>query len=160
LYALPVICLRFFTVYGPRQRPDLAIHKYTKLMKSGLPIPVFGDGTSGRDYTYIDDITAGIVAAIDFETDFEIFNLGNNRPVILRDLIAILGEIIGVRPELQFLPTQPGDVPLTWAEISKANQLLRYSPETSLRDGLRQFVTWFDSAKPAAVDLNEYASFR
>lgn len=160
LYDLPVVCLRFFTVYGPRQRPDLAIHKYTKLMKAGLHVPVFGDGTSGRDYTYIDDITEGILAAIHFETKFDIFNLGNSHPVLLRDLIAALAEVIGVRPELQFLPSQPGDVPLTWADISKAKKLLHYSPKTSLPDGLKRFVSWFNAAKPAATDRNEYASSR
>ena len=152
LFDLPIICLRFFTVYGPRQRPDLAIRKFISLMEAGSPLPVFGDGQTGRDYTYVDDIVRGILAAIDFEparqsnTPFEVFNLGNSSPVKLGELIDHLEQATGRRAIRQQKPLQPGDVPLTWADISKARRMLGYCPEVPLDEGLRRSVNWFRSS--------------
>jgi UDP-glucuronate 4-epimerase len=153
LYRLPVICLRFFTVYGPRQRPDLAIHKFTALMEAGRPVPVFGDGNTGRDYTYVDDIVAGVLAALEFapqpaagDAPFEVFNLGNSHPVKLNDLITLLERATGRKAQRDVKPLQPGDVPLTWADISKAGRLLGYHPSTPLEAGLIKFVAWYRSA--------------
>ncbi len=155
LFGITAICLRFFTVYGPRQRPDLAIHKFTALIEAGLPVPVFGDGSTGRDYTWIDDIVAGVLSSIDYEpapisnAKFEVFNLGNSHPVKLSRLIDLLEEITGKPVIRDTKPLQPGDVPLTWADISKSSRLLGYRPSTSLDDGLRRFVAWYRSAPPA-----------
>jgi UDP-glucuronate 4-epimerase len=154
LYGLTAICLRFFTVYGPRQRPDLAIHKFTALIESGKPIPVYGDGSMGRDYTYVDDIVAGVVASLGYTPDpklsFEIFNLGNSHPVRLRELIAQLEAATGKKAVQERLPVQPGDVPITWANIDKAKRLLGYSPQTSMEQGLRNFVAWYRSSLAGA----------
>lgn len=147
LYGLTTLCLRFFTVYGPRQRPDLAIHKFTALIESGKPIPVYGDGSMGRDYTYVDDIVAGVVASLEYvpeaKVPFEVFNLGNSHPVRLSDLITQLEAATGKKALQERLPDQPGDVPITWANIDKAKRLLGYSPKTSLKEGLRNFVDWY-----------------
>jgi UDP-glucuronate 4-epimerase len=150
LYGLTTLCLRFFTVYGPRQRPDLAIHKFTALIEAGKPIPVFGDGSMGRDYTYVDDIVSGVVASLEYEPHpklpFEVFNLGNSNPVRLRELIAQLETATGKKARQEPLPDQPGDVPITWANIDKAKRLLGYSPKTSMEQGLRNFVAWYRSS--------------
>ena len=150
LYGLTTICLRFFTVYGPRQRPDLAIHKFTALIEAGKPIPVYGDGSMGRDYTYVDDIVAGVVASLEYAPEpklpFEVFNLGNSHPVRLAELIAQLEAATGKKVRQQRLPDQPGDVPITWANIDKAKRLLGYSPQTPLEQGLRNFVAWYRSS--------------
>ncbi len=147
LYGLTAICLRLFTVYGPRQRPDLAIHKFTALIEAGKPIPVYGDGSMGRDYTYIDDIVAGVLASLEYSPEpklpFEVFNLGNSHPVRLAELIAQLEAATGKKAQQQQLPDQPGDVPITWANIDKAKRLLGYSPKTSMEQGLRNFVAWY-----------------
>lgn len=144
LYGLRCICLRFFTVYGARQRPDLAIHKFAQLISDGKPIPVFGDGTTRRDYTYIDDILAGVRAAIDYDkTNYEVINLGESRTVELRELIALLEKELDLRAVIERQPMQPGDVPQTFADISKAQQLLGYNPQTQIEDGLRLFIDWF-----------------
>jgi UDP-glucuronate 4-epimerase len=144
LYDMRIVCLRFFTVYGARQRPDLAIHKFAKLISEGKPIPVFGDGTTRRDYTYVDDIIAGVRAAIDYDqTNYEVINLGESRTVELRELIALIETELGRRAQIDRQPPQPGDVPQTFADISKARQLLRYDPQTQIEDGIRQFVEWF-----------------
>lgn len=155
LYRLLVVSLRFFTVYGPRQRPDLAIHKFTALLEAGRPLPVFGEGTTGRDYTYVDDIVAGVLAALDYtprlaagEAPFEVFNLGNNHPVTLNELVALLERVTGRKAQREILPLQPGDVPLTWADISKAERLLGYKPATTLEAGLEKFVAWYRNAPP------------
>ncbi len=154
LYGLATVCLRFFTVYGPCQRPDLAIHKFTALIEAGLPVPVFGDGTTGRDYTYVDDIVAGVMAAADFVprgnagVPFEIFNLGNSHPVTLSELLDLLEQVTGRRVIRQTQPLQPGDVPLTWADISRSSSLLGYRPATPLEEGLKKFVQWYRSADP------------
>ncbi len=150
----PVVCLRFFTVYGPRQRPDLAIHKFTALLEADQPIPIYGDGSTGRDYTWIGDIVAGILAALDYEpkpapgaAPFEVFNLGNSHPVKLTKLIEHLERATGRRARRLQEPEQKGDVPLTWADINKARRLLGYAPSISLQDGLERFVAWFRTAE-------------
>jgi UDP-glucuronate 4-epimerase len=149
LYGLTTISLRFFTVYGPRQRPDLAIHKFTALIEAGKPIPVYGDGSMGRDYTYVDDIVAGVVASLEYvpesKVPFEVFNLGNSHPVRLAELIALLEAATGKKALQERLSDQPGDVPITWANIDKAKRLLGYSPQTSMEQGLRNFVAWYRS---------------
>jgi len=155
LFALPVISLRFFTVYGPRQRPDLAIYKFTALMESGRPVPVFGDGSTGRDYTYVDDIVAGVLAGLERTPEptagaaFEVFNLGNSHPVKLTELIELLERATGRKAIREYQPLQPGDVPLTWADISRARQRLGYCPSTRLEEGLARFVAWYRAADPS-----------
>jgi len=144
LYGLRCVCLRFFTVYGPRQRPDLAIHKFARLISDGKPIPVFGDGTTRRDYTYIDDIIAGVTAAIDYEqSDYEVINLGESRTVELRELIALLEKELDAHAIVDRQPVQPGDVPQTFADIEKARRLLGYNPQTQIEEGIQRFVRWF-----------------
>jgi UDP-glucuronate 4-epimerase len=144
LYNIRCICLRFFTVYGPRQRPDLAIHKFARLMSEGKPIPVFGDGTTRRDYTFIDDIMAGVRAAIDYtSSEYEVVNLGESRTVELRELISLLEKELGITAQIDRQPLQPGDVPQTYADITKARQLLGYNPQTPIEEGIHQFVEWF-----------------
>jgi UDP-glucuronate 4-epimerase len=143
LYGLEISCLRFFTVYGPAQRPEMAIHKFTDLLARGEAIPLFGDGTSRRDYTYIDDIVDGIVAAMDLSSDFEILNLGGAETTSLQELVTWIAEDLGVDLLIDRRPLQPGDVPITYADVSKAQRLLGYSPKVSIRDGVRRFVTWY-----------------
>lgn len=143
LHNMPTVSLRFFTVYGPRQRPDLAIHKFTRLILDGKPIPVFGDGTSRRDYTYVDDIVHGIHAAIKYEPrPYDVFNLGNSQTVELWELIALLEEMLGKKAVIDRQPAQPGDVPQTWADIEKAGRLLGFRPDTSISAGLGNFIMW------------------
>jgi len=148
LYRMCIVCLRFFTVYGARQRPDLAIHKFTRLISDGKPIPVFGDGTTRRDYTYIDDIIAGVRAAIDYDhSKYEVINLGESRTVELRELIALLETALEQKAQIEWQPLQPGDVPQTFADIGKARRLLGYDPQTPIADGIRKFVDWFRSTR-------------
>ena len=144
LYQMRVVALRFFTVYGPRQRPDLAIHQFTRRIWNGEPIDQFGDGTTRRDYTYVDDINQGVVAALSYEGPlFDIFNLGENQTIELKFLIAAIEDAVGRKAKINYLPEQPGDVPLTCADISKARRLLGYRPTTSLAEGLPRFIEWF-----------------
>jgi UDP-glucuronate 4-epimerase len=144
LYGLRCVCLRFFTVYGPRQRPDLAIHKFAKLISHGKPIPVFGDGTTRRDYTYVDDIIAGVTAAMHYDrSDYEVVNLGESRTVELNELISLLEKELDMRAIIDRQPPQPGDVPQTFADVSKARALLDYNPQTPIEEGLHRFVEWF-----------------
>ena len=144
LYDMRIVCLRFFTVYGARQRPDLAIHKFAKLISEGKPIPVFGDGTTRRDYTYIDDIIAGVRAAIDYDqSNYEVINLGESRTVELRELITLLEKELDRHAEIDRQPPQPGDVPQTFADITKARRLLGYNPRTQIEEGIEKFVEWF-----------------
>ncbi|MCA1566487.1 MAG: SDR family NAD(P)-dependent oxidoreductase [Acidobacteria bacterium] len=146
LHDLRCVALRFFTVYGARQRPDLAIHKFAKLISRGQPIPVFGDGTTRRDYTYVEDIIAGVRAAIDYTaSDYEAINLGESRTVELRELIALLERELGRKAVIDRQPMQPGDVPQTFADISKARRLLGYDPQTQIEEGVRRFVAWFNT---------------
>jgi UDP-glucuronate 4-epimerase len=145
LYGISFIALRFFTVYGPRQRPDLAIHKFARLLLAGKPLPVYGSGETKRDYTYIDDVVRGIVAATRLPAGrYELINLGNNRTVTLKELIYCLEEVFGVKARLRYLPEQPGDVPQTCADIKKAAAFLGYRPETPLRTGLEEFACWLE----------------
>ncbi len=144
LYDIRTICLRFFTVYGSRQRPDLAIHKFSKLIWEGKPIQMFGDGTTRRDYTFVDDIIQGVRAAIDYEkSNYEVFNLGESQTIELRELIEVLEENLGKKAIIERKPMQPGDVPITFADISKAKGLLGYNPTTKIREGIPKFVEWF-----------------
>ncbi|MFN0243006.1 MAG: GDP-mannose 4,6-dehydratase [Planctomycetota bacterium] len=143
LYAIPTACLRFFTVYGPRQRPEMAIHKFVKAVIAGTPLPFYGDGTTRRDYTYIEDIVDGVVRALDRCEGYEIYNLGESETTSLAELVAWIGEACGQTPILERLPMQPGDVEITFADVSKARARLGYAPKTSVRDGLERFVTWF-----------------
>ncbi len=146
LYGISCLNLRFFTVYGPRQRPDLAIHKFARLLASGDEIPMFGDGSTQRDYTYIDDILKGVEGALRWveenEGGYEIVNLGESRTVSLREMIRVVGEEMGVKPRIRRLPMQPGDVERTYADISKARRLLGYEPTWEFREGVREFIRW------------------
>lgn len=143
LYKIDVIMLRFFTVYGPRQRPDLAINKFAKLINAGKPIPVFGDGSTARDYTYISDIVDGVIACTQKEFGYEIFNLGESQTVKLSQLIELLEAALGKKAVIDRQPTQPGDVPITFADISKARVKLGYNPHTKIEQGIPKFVDWF-----------------
>jgi UDP-glucuronate 4-epimerase len=144
LYGIRFLALRFFTVYGPGQRPDLAIHKFFRSIINGEPIPVFGDGSTSRDYTYVEDTVAGIEAAIFYESsDFEIFNLGNHSTIALSDLISSIEESCGKKAVINRQPEQPGDVPQTYADIAKARKILKYSPTTDLKTGLDNFHSWY-----------------
>ncbi|MFQ6606738.1 MAG: SDR family NAD(P)-dependent oxidoreductase [Fidelibacterota bacterium] len=147
LYQLPMICLRFFTVYGPRQRPEMAIHKFVRIMFNGDPVPLFGDGSTARDYTYIDDIIAGIIKALEVKEGYTIYNLGNSEPVKLKDLVDVIGGILGVTPRLDFQPLPKGDVQRTYADITRARQQLDYEPKTHLHDGIISFVDWYREMK-------------
>jgi UDP-glucuronate 4-epimerase len=143
LYGLPVTCLRFFTAYGPRNRPDLAIAKFMRLIDRGEPIPVFGDGTTRRDYTFIDDIVDGVVRAADRCKEYAIYNLGNAAPVELSRLVELIAQALGKTPRIERLPPQPGDVRQTCADITLAQRELGYAPATKLSDGLRRYVEWY-----------------
>jgi UDP-glucuronate 4-epimerase len=150
LYGMRVVCLRFFTVYGPGQRPDLAIHKFCSMIERGEPIPKFGDGQTRRDYTHIDDILQGILGAIAYEGPlFDIFNLGESQTTTLNELIALLEKHLGKRAVIHQLPEQKGDMPLTCADISKARALLGYNPKIKIAEGIPAFVEWFRSVNPA-----------
>jgi len=142
LYEIWMVCLRFFTVYGPRQRPDLAIHKFARLIEAGQPIPVYGDGTMMRDFTYIDDIIQGIIASIGRCTGYDIYNLGESQPICVNDLISELENALGKQAIRKNLPLQPGDVDRTYADVAKAEKELGYRRTTDIRAGLAQFVAW------------------
>ncbi len=144
LFGIRFIALRFFTVYGPGQRPDLAIHKFTKNIVAGKPITMFGDGSTSRDYTYVDDTVQGIIASIHYDkTDFEIINLGNHYTITLKELIEGIEKVSGQKAIIDHQPDQPGDVPKTYADIAKAKALLGYDPKTQIHDGLKKFYDWF-----------------
>lgn len=147
LYGLPVSCLRFFTVYGPRQRPDMAIHNFARKIAGGEPIALFGDGTTGRDYTYVDDIVTGLSAAVRrcHELGYQIVNLGNSRVVTLRELVAVLERVLGRRAEIEWLPAQAGDVERTWADVTRAKQLFGFDPHIGIEDGIARFVHWMQN---------------
>ncbi|HEY7089635.1 MAG TPA: GDP-mannose 4,6-dehydratase [Tepidisphaeraceae bacterium] len=143
LYKLPSFCLRFFTVFGPRQRPDLAIHKFTRLIAAGKPIPFYGDGSTSRDYTFIADIIAGVMSAVDRCDRYRIYNLGGSHPVSLKTLVAEIENALGMKATLDRKPAQPGDVERTFADISRSRAELGYEPKVTLQEGLQRFVTWF-----------------
>lgn len=144
LYDIRTVCLRFFTVYGPRQRPDLAISKFTRLIHEGKPIPKYGDGSSARDYTYVEDIVAGIVAACGYRGPvFDVFNLGGSQTTTLAELIELVEGALGKTAEIEQFPDQPGDLPRTYADVSKAGELLGYAPQTSIAAGVSKYVEWY-----------------
>lgn len=147
LFDMNIIMLRFFTVFGPRQRPDLAINKFTRLMLEGKEIPMFGDGTTSRDYTFVDDIVDGIIKSMEYEENhesvYEILNLGNSSPITLKEMIDIIGKVLNVEPVINQLPMQPGDVERTYADTSKAKALIGYEPKTSFEDGIKEFIEWY-----------------
>ncbi|MGE5481394.1 MAG: SDR family NAD(P)-dependent oxidoreductase [Bacteroidota bacterium] len=168
-FGLPVVTLRFFTVYGPRQRPDLAIHKFARLMLARRPIPVYGDGTSERDYTYVSDIVDGIERAMEWEglvsgrgsyavqctAPYRVFNLGSDRPVKLKTLIELLAETLGREPIIERLPNQPGDMRRTWADLSHSRAELGYAPSVPLKSGLRRFAEWLsEQSEPEKGSLH------
>jgi len=143
LFRLNVFCLRFFTVYGPRQRPEMAIHRFTRLIDRGLPLPRFGDGSTSRDYTYVDDIIQGVLRAIERVQGFEIINLGGSRTTRLQELIGLLEDRLGKKAIVEAQPDQPGDVVATWADVAKAHRLLGYEPKVPIEEGLTRFVAWY-----------------
>lgn len=146
LYKLPIVCLRFFTVYGPRQRPDLAIHKFTKLIDEGKEIPVFGDGSFKRDFTYVTEIVSGIMSSIKYDkSGFEIFNLGESHTTSVVELVKMIEGSLGKKANIDWQPAQPGDVPITYADVSKAKELLNYDPKTAPQEGIKKFVEWYKS---------------
>jgi UDP-glucuronate 4-epimerase len=151
LFGMKIACLRFFTVYGPRQRPDLAIRKFAELMAAGKDIPVFGDGTTGRDYTYVSDIVDGIVRAMTRASTFHIWNLGGAKPVLLNDLVERLARGLGVTPRVTRLPMQAGDVDRTWADVSRAKRDLDWAPSTGFDEGMDRFVAWFKEERSRAA---------
>jgi UDP-glucuronate 4-epimerase len=158
LYGTPVSCLRFFTVYGPRQRPEMAIHSFVKKCLAREPIPFFGDGTTRRDYTYIDDIVDGVVRALDRAQGYAIYNHGEARTISLSELVEAIGRHCGVEPVLERRPMQPGDVIVTYADVSKARSELGYAPSTDLEQGLARFLDWFRARAaraPSALDAGE-----
>jgi UDP-glucuronate 4-epimerase len=146
LYGIDAVCMRFFTVYGPRQRPDLAIRKFIQLIDSNQPIEMYGDGSTARDYTYVSDTVAGIAAALDYVSArsgvYEIVNLGNSSPIALKDMINTISQLMGKEPDIQQKPMQPGDVEITYADISKAKQLLGYQPKVTFREGVKNLIDW------------------
>lgn len=143
LYGISTACLRFFTVYGPRQRPEMAIHMFTKNIAEGKPINMFGDGNSRRDYTYVDDVVDGIIALIACNFEFEILNFGNCDTISLKDLIETIEETVGNKAIINKMSMQKGDVPITYADISKAGRVLGYSPKTKIKDGIKKFYDWY-----------------
>ena len=145
LYGMDIAMLRFFTVYGPRQRPDLAIHKFAHLIMAGKPVPVFGDGSTARDYTYVTDTVDGIITAAQKEFGYEIFNLGESETVKLSYLIELLEKALGRKAIIDRQPAQPGDVPITFANIEKARKKLGYNPRVKIEEGIPKFVEWFRS---------------
>jgi UDP-glucuronate 4-epimerase len=150
LHAFRVTVLRFFTVYGPRQRPEMAIHKFARLLLEGRPIPRFGDGSSVRDYTYVDDVQDGLLRALDRDDAFEIFNLGESQTWSLARLVELLAKELEVEARVEALPDQPGDVPATCADLTKSRRVLGYDPKVALPEGLRRFVSWLREERAAA----------
>lgn len=145
LYGLEAVALRFFTVFGPRQRPDLAIAKFTRMIRGGQTLPFFGDGSTARDYTFIEDIVRGVVAAVDRAwPEFEVINLGGSSPTTLSDLVGSIEGALGTKANLERLPEQPGDVPLTFASVEKARTLLDWTPKVPLAEGLKRYVQWLE----------------
>jgi len=148
IYGLQITMLRFFTVYGPRQRPDMAIHKFTRLISERRPVPMFGDGSTRRDYTYIDDILDGLERCVDRPFDYEIFNLGENHTTSLRELIDLIAKNVGKPAVIEQEPLQPGDVEITYADIDHARDLLGYAPQFSMNEGIGRFVEWYNRRTP------------
>lgn len=143
IYNIPIVCLRFFTVYGPRQRPDMAIHKFVRAISEGKQVTIYGDGSSKRDYTYISDIIEGIIQVLSQRFSFEVFNLGSCKVIELRELVSLIEGILGKKAKMKYGPVQPGDVPTTWADIGKAKRNLSYQPQTGLKEGIEKFIKWY-----------------
>jgi len=143
LYGMNIACLRIFTAYGPRQRPEMAIHKFTRLIDQGEKIPIYGDGSSRRDYTYIDDLVDGILGVIRYHNGFEIYNLGESQTTSLKELIRLIEEAFGKKANIEMLEPQPGDVSMTYADITKAKRMLKYQPKMNMEEGIRRFVEWY-----------------
>ncbi|HLY24666.1 MAG TPA: SDR family NAD(P)-dependent oxidoreductase [bacterium] len=152
LYGIPVTCLRFFTVYGPRQRPDMAIAKFVRCVSTGTPLPMYGDGSTRRDYTYVRDVVEGVVGAIERSAGYRVYNLGTEDTVSLRELIATIERAVGRRAVLEQHPDQPGDVPLTHASVARAARELGYAPRVGIEQGVRAYVAWLRGTAPAAVE--------
>ncbi|MGH7255947.1 MAG: NAD-dependent epimerase/dehydratase family protein [Nitrospirales bacterium] len=151
LYSIPITCLRFFTVYGPRQRPEMAIHRFVRLAEEGRPIPVFGDGSVKRDFTYIEDIVQGVLASLDRPFPFEVFNLGESDTIELREVIRLIEQALGKPITIDTRPAEPGDMPITYADISKARRMLGYRPTTPVKVGVLKFVDWFRTRQRGAT---------
>jgi UDP-glucuronate 4-epimerase len=147
LYGMNIACLRIFTAYGPRQRPEMAIHKFTRLIDQGEKIPIFGDGSSRRDYTYIDDLIDGILGVIRYHKGFEIYNLGESQTTSLKELIRLIEEALGKKANVEMLDPQPGDVSVTYADITKAKRMLKYQPGVKMNEGIKRFVEWYKKSK-------------
>ncbi len=147
LYKLPITILRFFTVYGPNQRPDMGIYKFTKLINENKEIMLYGNGNTKRDYTYISDIIDGIISALNKEFDFEIFNLGNSNPISLSNLISLIKKNLDKKVKIKYLPEQKGDPPITFADITKSKKLINYTPQVSIGEGIKKFVEWYKNEK-------------
>lgn len=151
LYKMDINCLRYFTVYGPRQRPDLAINKFTRLLLSGQHIPMFGDGSTARDYTYISDIAEGTILSLEYllnhQDIYDIFNLGGSHPISLKELIDLIGQTVGITPIIDELPMQAGDVNITYSDFSHAKEILGYEPKVRINEGLKNFVDWYKNER-------------
>jgi len=147
LYEMNIACLRIFTAYGPRQRPEMAIHKFTRLVDRGEKIPIYGDGSSRRDYTYIDDLIEGILGVIRYHKGFEIYNLGESQITSLKELIRLIEEAFGKKANIEMLEPQPGDVSVTYADITKAKRLLKYQPKVKMKEGIKRFVEWYKAQR-------------
>jgi UDP-glucuronate 4-epimerase len=155
LFQMNITCLRFFTVYGPRQRPEMAIYKFAEKMLSGKSVPRYGDGSSARDYTYIDDIARGVVMSVEAALPWQILNLGGNRTTTLSELIELIGRSAGVTPEIEALPDQPGDVPITYAEVGLAKKVLGWAPTIEIEEGIDRFVDWFKNERFLRSELTK-----
>jgi UDP-glucuronate 4-epimerase len=149
LYGMNIACLRIFTAYGARQRPEMAIHKFTRLVAQGKTIPIYGDGSTRRDYTYIDDLIEGILGVINRHRGFEIYNLGESQTTSLKELIGLIEEALGKRAIIEMLEPQPGDVSITYADITKARQMLGYQPKVNMKEGIKRFVEWYEGESKA-----------
>jgi UDP-glucuronate 4-epimerase len=148
LDGMNIACLRIFTAYGPRQRPEMAIHKFTRLMDQGEKIPIYGDGSSRRDYTYIDDLIEGILSVIHHHKGFEVYNLGESQTTSLKELIKLIEGALGKKAMIEMLESQPGDVSVTYADVSKAKRMLKYQPKVKMEEGIRRFVEWYKENRP------------
>ena len=148
LDGMNIACLRIFTAYGPRQRPEMAIHKFTRLMDQGEKIPIYGDGSSRRDYTYIDDLIDGIRGVIRYHKGFEVYNLGESQTTSLKELIRLIEEPLGKKANIEMLEPQPGDVSVTYADVSKAKRILKYQPKVKMEEGIKRFVDWYKENRP------------
>ena len=152
LYGMTIACLRIFTAYGPRQRPDMAIHKFTRMIDQGEKVPIFGDGSSRRDYTYVDDLIEGILGALHHHRGFEIYNLGESQTTSLNELIGLIEKNLGKKAQIERMTTQPGDVSITYADIEKAKTKLGYRPKVDMEEGIKRFVEWYKENNPSKLE--------